>query len=50
MRKVEVGRDYGPETEVTAGLSPGEFVIANPGDAVKQGALVQGRLEGQAKP
>jgi RND family efflux transporter MFP subunit len=50
MRKVEVGRDYGPETEVTAGLSPGEFVIVNPGDAVKQGALVQGRLEGQAKP
>lgn len=40
IQKVEVGRDYGLETEVTYGLEGWEYVVTNPGDAVEEGALV----------
>jgi multidrug efflux pump subunit AcrA (membrane-fusion protein) len=40
LQKVELGRDYGPQTEVTAGLSAGEYVVVNPSDDVREGALV----------
>jgi multidrug efflux pump subunit AcrA (membrane-fusion protein) len=38
--KIEVGRDYGLETEVTNGLQGWEYVVTNPGDAVEEGTLV----------
>ena len=38
---VQVGRDYGAETEVVSGLQGWEYVIVNPGDQVKEGALVR---------
>jgi RND family efflux transporter MFP subunit len=41
IQKIEVGRDYGPEIEVTSGLEGWEYVIVNPGDGVEEGAVVQ---------
>lgn len=41
MRKVEVGRDYGAVTEVVNGLNVGEYIVANPNDATRDGAIVQ---------
>ena len=40
IQKIEVGRDYGLETEVTYGLEGWEYVVTNPGDQVEEGALV----------
>jgi membrane fusion protein (multidrug efflux system) len=64
IRTVQVGRDYGTETEITAGLQAGEIVVVNPGDDTRAGAFVlprqappiqgeggqqsQGELQGQA--
>jgi multidrug efflux pump subunit AcrA (membrane-fusion protein) len=41
FRKVQPGRDYGTTLEILNGLQDGEYVVVNPGDAVKEGALVQ---------
>jgi len=41
LQKIEVGRDFGDRLEVAGGLSEGELVIANPGDAVREGLEVQ---------
>ena len=41
FQKVAVGRDYGTETEVLAGLAGGELVIINPTDDVREGARVK---------
>jgi RND family efflux transporter MFP subunit len=41
FQKIEVGRDYGDRLEVAGGLSDGDMVIANPGDAVREGIEVQ---------
>ena len=64
VRTVQVGRDYGTETEISAGLQAGETVIVNPGDETREGAFVlpraappvqgegapqsQGQMQGQA--
>ena len=40
MQKVEVGRDYGTDTEITSGLQGWEYVATNPSDQVYEGALV----------
>ncbi len=40
IQRVEVGRDYGLEMEITGGLQGWEYVVTNPGDAVEEGALV----------
>jgi multidrug efflux pump subunit AcrA (membrane-fusion protein) len=40
LKRVQVGRDYGSEIEVVAGLEGWERVIVNPGDEVREGALV----------
>jgi hypothetical protein len=41
FQKVQPGRDYGTTLEILDGLQDGEYVVVNPGDAVKEGALVQ---------
>jgi len=41
FQKVEVGRDYGPFTEIRSGLNGGEFVVTSPSDDVRDGAEVQ---------
>ena len=40
MQKVEVGRDYGTDTEIISGLQGWEYVATNPSDQVFEGALV----------
>ena len=40
LQKVQVGRDYGPEIEISSGLRGTEYVVVNPGDMVQEGALV----------
>jgi RND family efflux transporter MFP subunit len=41
FQKVEVGRDYGPLTEIRAGLSGDEYVVTSPSDDVREGAEVR---------
>jgi multidrug efflux pump subunit AcrA (membrane-fusion protein) len=41
FQKVEPGRDYGTTLEILNGLQDGDYVVVNPGDAVKEGAIVQ---------
>ena len=41
LQKIQVGRDYGDRLEVISGLQLGDMVIANPGDAVVEGAKVE---------
>jgi multidrug efflux pump subunit AcrA (membrane-fusion protein) len=41
FEKVSLGRDYGTTIEVFDGLQDGGTVVVDPGDAVKEGAIVQ---------
>jgi multidrug efflux pump subunit AcrA (membrane-fusion protein) len=41
LQSVELGRDYGPQTEIVAGLKGTETVVVNPGDVVREGNLVR---------
>jgi hypothetical protein len=38
-----IGRDYGTQVEITAGLQGWEYIIVNPGDEVREGVLVTPR-------
>jgi len=40
LQAVQIGRDYGAQTEITSGLTGNEIVVVNPGDDVREGALV----------
>lgn len=44
LQPLTIGRDYGAETEVIAGLRGDETVVVNPGDDVREGALVRGEM------
>ena len=46
LNPVQVGRDYGAETEILSGAHDGQLVVVNPGDEVKEGALVHYDLSG----
>jgi RND family efflux transporter MFP subunit len=39
-RDVKLGRDFGAEVEVVAGLKPGQLVVVHPGDDLPQGTTV----------
>jgi RND family efflux transporter MFP subunit len=41
FRKIQIDRDYGDRLDVTDGLSEGESVVVNPGDAVTDGVRVE---------
>jgi multidrug efflux pump subunit AcrA (membrane-fusion protein) len=41
FQKVQPGRDYGTMLEILDGLQDGQYVVVDPGDAVKEGAIVQ---------
>ncbi|HZT30673.1 MAG TPA: efflux RND transporter periplasmic adaptor subunit [Bryobacteraceae bacterium] len=41
LRPIHIARDYGPELEVSGELNPGDLVVVNPGDAVREGARVE---------
>jgi RND family efflux transporter MFP subunit len=40
FQNIQVGRDYGDKLEVLNGLQPGDSVIANPSDVVREGLQV----------
>jgi RND family efflux transporter MFP subunit len=41
FQRVELGRDFGRQVEVTSGLTPGVEVVVHPGDEVREGVTVQ---------
>jgi multidrug efflux pump subunit AcrA (membrane-fusion protein) len=41
FQSVQPGRDYGTTLEILDSLNDGDYVVVNPGDAVKEGAIVQ---------
>ena len=41
FQNIQVGRDYGDKLEVLSGLQPGDSVIANPSDVVREGLQVE---------
>jgi hypothetical protein len=41
FQKVQPGRDFGTTLEIIGGLKDGDYVAVNPGDVVKEGAIVQ---------
>jgi multidrug efflux pump subunit AcrA (membrane-fusion protein) len=45
LQMVQIGRDYGAQTEVIAGLRGDETVVVNPGDDVAEGAMVKAEAE-----
>lgn len=40
LHKLTLGRDYGPQVEVTSGLVAGDIVVLNPTDVIHEGAVV----------
>jgi RND family efflux transporter MFP subunit len=44
FQKIEVGRDYGDKLEVTSGLAPGDLVIDNPSDIVREGVKIDPQI------
>ena len=40
FQKVQLGRDYGNKIEVLSGLAPGQRLVVNPGDTVREGVKV----------
>jgi multidrug efflux pump subunit AcrA (membrane-fusion protein) len=49
MTKVRLGRDFGLQVEIVAGLAEGTMVVANPSDALTDGAAVEPLLPEPAK-
>jgi multidrug efflux pump subunit AcrA (membrane-fusion protein) len=49
LQPLTIGRDYGAETEVISGLQGDEMVVVNPGDDVREGALVRADSTGVQK-
>jgi RND family efflux transporter MFP subunit len=47
FRQIRIGQDFGSELEVVSGLAPGEQVIANPSDSVRENATVEIRNIGK---
>ena len=47
IEPVEIGRDFGMETEILNGLAGNELLVVNPGDEVKEGAIVKAEGTGE---
>jgi hypothetical protein len=41
LTRVQSGKDFGAELEILGGLNGGELVVSNPGDEVREGAIVK---------
>lgn len=48
IQKVQAGRDFGPETEVSGELKLADIVVVNPGDDVREGAFVKAEFTNAA--
>jgi multidrug efflux pump subunit AcrA (membrane-fusion protein) len=44
LQTVQLGRDYGAQTEIIGGLEGSETVVVNPGDDVREGNLVKAEV------
>jgi RND family efflux transporter MFP subunit len=40
LQRIQVGRDYGDKLEIISGLQPGDLVIANPSDTIRESVKV----------
>ncbi len=40
LQRIQIGRDYGDKLEIISGLQPGDLVIANPSDTIREGVKV----------
>ena len=40
FQRIQLGRDYGDKLEVISGLEPGQQLVVNPGDTVREGTKV----------
>src|SRR5579863_1653728 len=49
LHKLTLGRDYGPEVEITSGLVAGDAVVLNPTDSIREDAVVESKERSQAK-
>jgi RND family efflux transporter MFP subunit len=49
-RAVKLGRDLGDKVEVVSGITPDESLVANPTDALRDGAQVKAQLQNDPKP
>jgi RND family efflux transporter MFP subunit len=49
LHKLTLGRDYGPEVEITSGLIPGDAVVLNPTDSIHEDALVDPKERAASK-
>ena len=49
-RAVKLGRDLGDKVEVASGLSPGESLVANPTDALRDGTEVKVQVQASNQP
>jgi len=43
LHKLTLGRDYGPEVEIPSGLAPGDAVVLNPTDSIREDAVVESK-------
>lgn len=43
FQKIRIGRDFGHDVEVLAGLADGDLLVINPGDDVRDGVRVEAR-------
>ncbi len=46
LQKVVMGRDFGNQVEVLAGLDPSQFIVLNPSDSMVAGQMVKPRMMG----
>jgi len=49
LHKLTLGRDYGPEVEITSGLAPGDAVVLNPTDSIREDAVVEPKERAETK-
>jgi hypothetical protein len=50
LQSIQLGRDFGNSLEVLDGLTPEDSVIANPSDAITEGALVDVQSPAEPQP
>ena len=43
FQKIQIGRDFGHDVEILAGLAEGDVLVVNPGDNVREGGKVEAR-------
>jgi hypothetical protein len=41
LAPIQPGRDFGTDMEIISGVRPGDLVVINPGDEIREGAVVR---------